>query len=340
MGETLYRNRRAWQLENDTVRVTVTVEGGHIAEILHKRTGVNPLWTPPWPSIEPSTYSRAKHPEYGADAESKLLAGIMGHNLCLDLFGPPSAEEEAAGMTVHGEASVVPWNIAVNGNQMMCECRMPVAQLAVERRIELHGGLLRIRETVENLSGLDRPAAWTEHVTLGPPFLEKGVTQFRIPACSCTFDGDVFSWPQFPLPGGGTEDLQVYTNAPSCGRYFAHLMDPSRADAFFMAYSPSSQVLLGYVWPRADFPWLGMWDENYSRQAAPWGGRTLTRGLEFGASPMAEPRRKMIDRHALFETPTYRWLPARSRVEVRYTAFITTAPSIPGDPDALAAKMN
>src|SRR3954463_13277467 len=106
MTEGLYRARRAVQMANDAIRVTVLVEGGHIAELLHKATGINPLWTPPWPSIEPSTYDRARHPEYGADAESKLLAGIMGHNLCMDFFGNPSAEEAAAGMTVHGEAAV------------------------------------------------------------------------------------------------------------------------------------------------------------------------------------------------------------------------------------------
>src|SRR5579884_871689 len=124
MTEIRYRNRRAYQLEDEETRVTVTVEGGHLAEIFQKRARVNPLWTPPWPSIEPSTYDRAKHPEYGADAESKLLAGLMGHNLCLDLFGPPSPDEEAAGMTVHGEASIASYDISVNGNQMTCRTRM------------------------------------------------------------------------------------------------------------------------------------------------------------------------------------------------------------------------
>src|SRR6185503_21245596 len=73
-----FRGRRAVQLENENLRLTVLVEGGHIAELLHKPSGINPLWTPPWPSIEPSTYDRSKHPEYGADSESKLLAGLMG----------------------------------------------------------------------------------------------------------------------------------------------------------------------------------------------------------------------------------------------------------------------
>ena len=90
MPETTYRNRRAVQIENDLLRITVLVEGGHIAEILDKQTGVNPLWTPPWPSIEPSSYDLGKHPGYGSDSESRLLAGIMGHNLCMDIFGGPS----------------------------------------------------------------------------------------------------------------------------------------------------------------------------------------------------------------------------------------------------------
>src|SRR6266851_3197535 len=105
MPESTYRNRRAHSIETADLRVTVLVEGGHIAEIADKGSGVNPLWTPPWPSIEPSTYDRAKH-QYGADAESKLLSGIMGHNLCLDLFGGPSEAEAAAGLTVHGEGAV------------------------------------------------------------------------------------------------------------------------------------------------------------------------------------------------------------------------------------------
>ena len=110
-----YRGRRAARIENDVLRVTVLEEGGHIAEILDKATGVNPLWTPPWPSIEPSTYDRAAHPEYGGGVDATLLAGIMGHNLCLDIFGGPSDEEAAAGLPVHGEASLVRYELEQSG---------------------------------------------------------------------------------------------------------------------------------------------------------------------------------------------------------------------------------
>src|SRR5262245_41436466 len=129
MKETSYRNRRAVQIENDTIRVTVLVEGGHIAEILHKETGINPLWTPPWPSIEPSAYNPDIHPEYGRNAESKLLAGIMGHNVCLDLFGPPSEAEAAAGITVHGEGSVAQYSISCTEAAMVASVHLRCAHL-------------------------------------------------------------------------------------------------------------------------------------------------------------------------------------------------------------------
>jgi hypothetical protein len=44
--------------------------------------------------------------------------------------------------------------------------------------------------------------------------------------------------------------------------------------------------------------------------------------MEFGASPVAETRRQMIERGSLFGVPAFRWIPARTRVEVRYCATI------------------
>ncbi|MCX6622671.1 MAG: hypothetical protein NTY38_16700 [Acidobacteria bacterium] len=346
MPEFTYCDRRAVALENDRVRVTILVEGGHIAEILDKQTGVNPLWTPPWPSIEPSTYSRDKFPEYGFDAECKLLAGIMGHNVCIDLFGGPTPEEAAAGMTVHGEASVNTYAITEAPGSLAQEATLPASQLKFSRRTSLAPGshVIQISETVENLGAWDRPIAWTQHVTLGPPFLEKGLTQFRAPGKrSATHPDDFapghqymqpgveFDWPNVPAKQGGTVDLRVFTDTPCSAGFTTTLMDPEREQAYFMAWSPSTKVLIGYVWRQADFPWLGIWEENYSRTILPWNGEALTRGMEFGASPFPESRRQMLERPPLFGQPGYRWIPARTAVSLDYCAFITSAEAIPED---------
>jgi len=344
MPESRFHNRRAVSIENRDLRVTVLVEGGHVAEICDRASGVNPLWIPPWPSIEPSTYDVARHPEYGADSESKLLAGIMGHNLCLDIFGGPSEAEARAGLTVHGEASVVPYQIADSGGELTARADLPLAGLRVERTIRLDGRRVLFAESVENLSAYDRPIAWTQHVTLGPPFLERGSTQFRASATRSKVSdidfsdgkgymkiGAEFDWPFVPTVSGGTADMRVFTDSAVSAGFTSHLMDPAR-DAFFLAFSPRTKILFGYVWKPADFAWLGIWEENHCRQNPPWGGISLTRGMEFGVSPIPETRRAMIERGSLFGVPAYRWIEAKQKLSVEYYALLAPADSIPEQP--------
>jgi hypothetical protein len=329
-----FHGREAAQIENGEIRVTVVAEGGHIAEMLHKKTGANPLWIPPWPSIEPSTYSEGAHPEYGRNSESKLLAGIMGHNLCLDLFGPPSAGEAAAGLSVHGEASVVRYGIETTAGVLRATADLPLAGLQFTRAITLlaQGTTVHIAETVENVGAFDRPIAWTQHVTLGPPFLQNGKTRFTLqPLKSRTFENPFgasslqpatdFSWPQAPLENGGFADLSTYTQEKSSSKFTTHLLAGEKAS--FTALDPFSGIEFGYRWNSADFPWLGIWEENRSRKDPPWNGETVTCGFEFGVSPFPETRRQMIDRATLFGVPAYRWIPAGQRIAVEYSAFFT-----------------
>jgi hypothetical protein len=336
-----YRGRKAASIENDQLRVTVLQEGGHVAEILDKRSGVNPLWIPPWPSIEPSEFNPRQHPLYGVGSDAKLLAGIAGHNLCLDLFGGPSTEEFEQGYTAHGEGSVVSYEIEQEQGLITMRAHLPLAQIDFRRRITLMPDAVRFTESIESRCSFDRPIGWTQHVTLGPPFLERGVTEFRASATrSKVFESDFgsaaylkagseFDWPSAPRSDGGFADLQLFSNSSVSSGYTAHLMDSRRDAAFFLAFSPRCNLAFGYVWKHSDFPWLGIWEENHSRTHSPWNGETLTRGMEFGVSPMPESRREMVGRGTLFGVPTYRWLPAKSRIDVEYFAVVRYADKIP-----------
>ena len=338
---SLFRGRRAASIENNDLRVTVLEGGGHIAEVFHKQTGVSPLWIPPWPSIEPCDYVASKDTTYGASVESHLLAGIMGHNLCLDIFGGPSEEEYAAGLQPHGEASIATYDLDAGASEIRAVAELSESRLRVERRLRLDRDTVRVSESVENLSATDRPIAWTQHVTLGPPFLEIGATQFRASATrskvlESTFGpadylaaGALFDWPHAPRIDGGTEDLRTFTARQKSGAYTAHLMNPSESDAYFVAFSPTHRLSFGYVWKQKDFPWMGIWEENRSRPHQPWNGRTITRGMEFGVSPFPESRRAMIERGKLFDVPSFRWIPARTRVDVEYWIVCRAADRIP-----------
>ena len=323
MHRATFHNRKAFQIENDLVRVTVTEESGHIAEILNKATGVNPLWVPPWTSIEPSAWSEAKYPEYGSGPEAHLLSAIMGHNLCLYLFGGPSPEEAAAGVRIHGEAGVVRWDFEPTAAGLIARCVLPLSRLTFERAISLDGHKVNIQETVENLEAFDRPMAWTQHVTLGPPFMDRGKTQFHANG------GYVGSLPGGSDPGSGKvldrvgpQFKETLTSATGQGGFRSYMMNKTDADSFFIAWSPAVETALAYCWKRSDFPWIGIWDENNFRDFKPWNSRTLSRGLEFGVSPFAESRKEMIERGKLMDTPAYAWIPAKGKLTAEY--FATT----------------
>ncbi|MEZ5363371.1 MAG: hypothetical protein R2748_13770 [Bryobacterales bacterium] len=338
-------HRRQAVLENDKLRLVVLPGGGHIASVTLRSNPVNPLWDPPWETIEPSQYDAAKHGvTYGTDVDGRLLSGIAGHNLCFDLFGVPSEAEAKAGLDVHGEASSADWEVAVDGPEMICRGEFPLCGMAFERRLRLAEGsqVVTVTETAINRSGVDRPVGWTQHVTLGPPFLEKGKTRFHAPGgASKTLEaefapghdrfpiGAEFQWPYAPRIDGGFEDLRTLTAEKVGGAFTTHLMAPDREQAYFTAWSPGSKLAFGYVWKRSDFPWLGIWEENGGRTHAPWSGRTLTRGMEFGASPFPETRRSWLDRGSLFGQPVSRWIPAGGRGTAEYRIFLVETDAAP-----------
>ena len=206
-------------------------------------------------------------------------------------------------MTPHGEGSVATYEISESGRSLCMRADFPLARIDFERRLELVGRAVQVEERVESRCDVDRPIGWTQHVTLGPPFLEKGVTEFRASATrSRTHEGPFgvadylapaasFDWPAAPRVDGGVADMRRFTDTAASSAYTAHVIPADADTAFFVAFSPRAALAFGYMWHPADFPWLGIWEENCSRTAAPWNGRTVARGMEFGVSPFPESRR-------------------------------------------------
>jgi hypothetical protein len=96
-------------------------------------------------------------------------------------------------------------------------------------------------------------------------------------------------------------------------------MDPARTLEWVTSLNPKKKLVLGYIFRRQDYPWLQTWG-NY-----PPSGK-MARGMEFGTQPYDVPRRETVDRGMLFETPAFRWLQAKSKVETRFLFFYTHVP--------------
>ena len=336
-GPCTFRGRQGFRLDNGVLQVTMLSGGGHVADMHRGTDGVNPLWVPQWPTLEPSEYDPAVHGSaYGGPAAGRLLASIMGHNVCLDFFGDPSPEELARGITVHGEAPTGAWEILGRVNGLTGTVDLPHAGLRLERRLDLApgSGILHITETVTNMNDRPHEFGWCQHVTLGAPFLQKGVTRCDMPAVwGQTFGADFgsalrlapdteFTWPQGPGADGNPVDMRMAPAEPVSGDFSAQLMDPALDQAWFTACNPEMGLLFGYVWDRTDFPWIGNWEENYAREARPWAGREYCRGMEFSTSPFPAGKAAAVAPGRLRGIPTFRSLPAGGRAEVRYAAFI------------------
>ena len=107
--------------------------------------------------------------------EGRLLASILGHSLCLDLYGAPSKEETLAGAVTHGKVGVLPWQWKrPDSGTLEGECKDDLAQLQFSRRLQVKGNCVVIEERLQNLCAWDRPVGWQQHVSLGSPFCEEG----------------------------------------------------------------------------------------------------------------------------------------------------------------------
>jgi len=337
--------RGGYRISADWGHVSVLEGGGHICELgLNSVPGVNPLWRPQWTTIDPGDYSPKKHHRtYGPPPDAKLLAAIAGHSLSFDHFGPPSKEEIAAGLTTHGEAPSLQWDVLKKSGSprptLQYGQTLPQAQIDFHRTISLNRShpIIYCEEQAENLSVYDRPISWNEHVTFGPPFLECGTTVFDMPAthakvCAPDYSERIFlqpdsefMWPNAPTKQGATADLRR-TPDQRFGHYTMQLLDPGLQIAFVSACNPSQNFLVVYAFRRADFPWVGNWEERNNRTEPPWKARTFCRGLEFSTTPDAIPRRESIDQGTLFGERTYRWLPAKSRLAVRFLIMLFRTP--------------
>jgi hypothetical protein len=267
----------------------------------------------------------------------------LGHFVCVDGFGPVSPEERKAGLSGHGEAHRVAWETVSSEKTkdtttVAFAATLPLVQEIFRRTIRMVDGeqVVYVESELESLLAFDRPVNWGEHATIGPPFLELGKTTVEMSATRAMTrshesqsetlphrlaSARAFTWPLAPGRDGESIDVRPTPARTPIGDHTTSLMDPARRLVFVTAFHADKRLLLGYVFRREEFPWTQLW-EFYPDDA----GR-LARGLEFATQPFDVPRREVIQLNALFDTPTYRWLPAKSTIGAAFLMFYTRTPA-------------
>jgi hypothetical protein len=347
-----WRGRECYEMGNGLVHLVTLTGGGHIAEFrfsdLTGNPTINPLWNPPWSTIEPYQYRAERHgSRYGSVTEGKLLSGIAGHHICLDYFGPPSEEEAAQGLSFHGEAPISKWRLTnrrvlADEVSLMLSVRLPIAGLRFSREIRLCRGesVAYFTETVVNERKCDHFFHWTQHVTLGPPFLSPSDSTTTLPGTRGLTDPHgydegkalvasrrLFRWPTAPGHEGDAVNLTRPFLRRGQGFVVGVLLDARRDIGFVAATNKKLGLMIGYCFRRGDYPWVAVWEENRAITAPPWNHITQARGLEFGTTGLPVPHREAIAMGELMNTPTFACVPARGRKVIRYLGFLSSIPT-------------
>ena len=273
------------------------------------------------------------------DGEPLSPLARIGHFLALDGFGAPSSEEAALGMPFHGESGKQDFKIIADNkagpvHSVTMQGTLPLAQEILTRTIELPTGenVVRVTSQLESLLTVDRPISWAEHATIGPPFMEKGQVVVDMSATNCrvrpyksggipghlVYEKD-FKWPMAPTADGGQADLRVIPTDHNWLDLASCQLDPARKLEFVTALQLAKHLVFGYVFRREDYPWLMSW-MNFT------GDGQAARGMEFSTQPFDISHRDTVAMSPLFGTPTFRWLPAKSKIETRFLMFYTRVP--------------
>jgi len=268
----------------------------------------------------------------------------LGHFLCLDRWGPPSIEEERQGMPYHGEASSRQWQLVTcSSSAATLKAQLPMAGLEVERSVELmtcsvkaswsfetNGAIARVRDEVKNINKLGRILNMVQHPSIAPPFLtaetrvdcngKRGFTQAPRGCLDVLWDAER----EFPaaVTGEGVQDGRCMTGGAD--DVFSYEVNQSDSYGWVCAYTPSHRLLLGYLWPRNDYPWVSLW---CSSAAASQLREPRARGLEFGTTGLHQPFPILTRHPRIFGLPTFQHLDAMEMCRKSFCCFLLKVPA-------------
>jgi hypothetical protein len=303
--------RRSVRLESQAATLAIDIGGGSIVDFHLGGGGLNPLrWLGP------------------GDADKPFRP--MAHFLCLDRWGPPTAAELRNGMPFHGEASRVEWKqLGASERQAgkivaVMEASLPIAGLDVRRTVGLSESspFFTVSETVTNRNKLGRVYNMVQHATIGPPFLDEttvvdsNAQRGFMQSSPLPNPEDVeIRWPE-ATKDGTPVDLRKLTTDPD-PNVTSFVIDGDLG--WVTAVNPSKELLVGYLFKTADYPWLNIWRHVQN-------GKPLARGLEFGTTGLHQPFPVLIGKPRIFGRPTFTYLDAGASATRSYAAFLIKVP--------------
>ena len=313
-SELALEGREQVVLEGEIARISVDTAGGSIVDFRLIEQGLNPLnWN---------------YPEKG-----DLKPRTMGHFICFDRWGQPSAQELKNGMPFHGEAAQVVWKVLLQPMKKdgtikaVMSCKLPIGGMTVKRTLNLYENapVLMVREEFTNVNKLGRICNVVQHSTIAPPFLDKSVLVdsnahkgFPRSSPMPTPEEPVVYWPKIVF---NDKFIDLRRLIDDQNPNVASFVFPEGVKyGWVTACNPGKGLLIGYLWDVSDYPWINFW--RYLED-----GKPDARGLEFGTTGLHEPFGVLVAKGKIFGRSLYEYYDAGQTIVKTYTAFLSRIPA-------------
>jgi len=299
------------KMGNSNIELLVNLIGGSYFDFHLKELPVNPI---NWRATKP---------------EERIF---MGHFLCFDRWGPPSAAEKANGFRHHGEVNTELWELLtapqINDGRSTCSmmCKLPMAGLQLTRKIELAADepVFFVTEEIKNLNRNGRMFNIVQHVSIAPPFLDKS-TLFDNNSLqgfenrgdgSLNQDETILKWPQADHNGEKVNLRQFEGDWPNVSSFVYSQNDKY---GWVTACNPGKKLMLGYIWKTEDYPWINFWRSMEN-------GIPMAFGMEFGTTGLHEPFPVVAKKGKIFDRNIYAFIDANEVISKSFTAFLAKIP--------------
>lgn len=289
--------RRSVELCSKLLSVTVDpVIGGTITSIVHRELGLSVLGEVPWKA---ETMPIAG---VGARDEAEWLTRYTGGWPLLFPNGGDACTVDGVFHGFHGEASVVPWNVAaIAPDRIELTRRFITIPAEMRRVLEVVDDLLVIREHVRVTGDCRAGMMWGHHPSFGSDLLAEPVeitTSGRMASVETSYDP-----PANPLMPGAKGEWPVVDG--KAGRFdLSRPAAPLAAMAYLYDFDEAwiamrrldNTVGVALSWEAATFPCVWLWYELNGTTDAPWNGRGNVIGIEPNTTMpglgLAEARRR------------------------------------------------
>lgn len=303
------------RLHHEHLSLTVSLYGGAFTDLRVPEGTINP-------------FSWGLRPEQ-MPPNNREGAAFQGHFLCLGRWGAPSAGEIKAGIPHNGEPTNGWWtHIQASPTHLIMEADAPKDGLHIlrEMRLEIGAPVFHVSETVTNVASLGRVSNLVQHPTLGPPFLDT-TTRINTNAGpgflqSLSYPNPhayAYEWPTGILDSSKAPlDLRRTDNGANY--VSTHVFDEGEPTGWITAYSPTHNLLLGYVWDTDQYPWLNVWQHVKE-------GQPHAKGLEFGTTGIGRPYEELLKTDTRFlGHNSWEYLDAGEKVHKHYSCFFLEVP--------------